>query len=145
MREKHIVLLPKEDYWEWVRAAQKYVLAFNVNITPEPDTAGRHFSPGQMVTIANVPDGYPQQGDILKWFEQKYPGAKLDSIDVTSPDDLAGKLQTRVDTNDRYGGNVQIEGVLKLHWPTDYSKVTQPFGVNADIYGQFGESASQVI
>ena len=55
MAEFQIVLLPRQDYWEWVRACQEYVLAFGPNLTSDPLTAGRYMSPRQVITFPDVP------------------------------------------------------------------------------------------
>jgi len=134
--EKHIVLLPRENYWDWVKAAQEYVLAYGVNMTQDPGTAGRFAYPEQMVTIVNAPNGYPELGDAVSWFEQEYPEATLDVIEVETPEELAKVLEERVKDEDRYG--LYISDPIRLHWPTDYFKITQPFGANPEIYAYYG-------
>lgn len=140
MPEKHIILLPKRDYWDWVKAVQNYVQAFNVNVTPDVNTAGKQRAPGQIVTVINPPDGYPAEGDIKAWFMKNYASAKLDVIDVSAPEELKKRLQERIDRADRYGERTGPEASppFRLRWPTDYPKISQPFGANPEIYSRYG-------
>ncbi|MBW8010128.1 MAG: M23 family metallopeptidase [Chloroflexi bacterium] len=141
MPENQIMLLPKRDYWEWVKATQKYMLAFGVNVTPNPDNAGKYATSNFTVSIANPPNGYPNQGNILEYFTTNYPAAKLDVIEAATPQEFSAKLEIRVDARDRFGRQVdekgQIDTAIRLHWPTDYPRVNQAFGANPEIYAQW--------
>lgn len=130
MPDYQIMLLPRNNYFGWVAAARDYVMRYGVNLTPEPDTAGR-FGGGQpVVTIAIAPGEYPQ-GDIVGWFGQNYPNVMLDPIEAATPEDLRAVLAARLAANDRYG---RLSKAFRLAWPTEYPKITQPFGANPDIY-----------
>ena len=135
MSEYQIMLLPRLNYWDWVRACRDYVQAFGPSLTPDPDTAGRSMAPNQTVTIVQAPDGYPSQGDIVAWFVRRYPAARLDVVPAASPSELEERLQARIRIQDRYG---QAGRSFYLLWPTDYTVITQPFGANPDIYRRFG-------
>lgn len=135
MPEYQIILLPRQNYWDWVRACRDYVQAFGTSLTPDPDTAGRTMAPNQTVTIVQAPDGYPAQGDITAWFRQRYPAARLDLVPASTPAELEERLQGRIHSQDRYGQSTQA---FRLGWPTDYATITQPFGANPEIYGRFG-------
>ena len=58
MAEDHILLLPVNNYFKWVRASKKYVLKFAVTLTPDPVKAGSKSN----VTIAATQDGLPRPG-----------------------------------------------------------------------------------
>ena len=126
-----IILLPKDNYWQWVEAAKDYVLKFGVNITPDPDSAARYMTPQQVVTIAGLPNGYPGQGDIQGWFRKNYPSLRTDFVAVKSADDFKATLAARLKANDRFG---EAGKAFKLLWPTDYPVVTQVFGANSTLY-----------
>ncbi len=102
MSEYQIILLPKADYFKWVEAVREYVLAFGPNFTNEPKSAARYAFAPLIVTIADVPGGYPEQGDIRLWFQRYYPRVKLDLVPARTPEDLRLALQRRVQAKDRY-------------------------------------------
>ena len=130
-----MVLLPKENYWTWVQAARDYVLKFGANLTPDPDSAGRYMPPQQVVIIAGLPNGYPEQGDIQAWFRQHYPGVRMDYIPAASPDAFRAALALRIAA----GAAIQATwSDIQLHWPTDYPVVLQAFGANPDLYRRWG-------
>ncbi len=135
MREHQIILVPRENFWEWVRAAREYILTFGPNITPDPNVAGRYMMPSQTVTIVLPPNGYPAYGDIRAWFHEHYPGVALDVVEVASPEELREVFAQRIAALDRYG---ESSRPFRLLWPTDYPVITQPFGANPDIYGRWG-------
>src|SRR5512139_2664709 len=88
-----VLLLPKENYWQWVEAARDYVLKFGANLRPDPATAGRYKFPQQVVVIAGLPNEYPEYGDIQAWFRQNYPTVRVNYIPSASPDTLHAALQ----------------------------------------------------
>lgn len=130
MPDYQIMLLPRNNYFRWVAAARDYVIRYGVNLTPEPDTAGRFGGGQQVITVAVAPGEYPQ-GDIVGWFGQNYPNVMLDPIEAPTPEDLKAVLAARLAANDRYG---RLSKAFRLAWPTEYPKITQPFGANPDIY-----------
>jgi murein DD-endopeptidase MepM/ murein hydrolase activator NlpD len=130
-----IILLPRQDYWSWVRACKEYVLKYGPNLTPDPATAARHMAPRQVVTFPAVPDGWAEQGDLQAWFLAHHPDLRLDVIQVSRPADLEEELKIRIETDDRFG---QKRGPFHLLWPTDFPVVTQPFGANPQIYRRWG-------
>lgn len=135
MRQHQIILVPRENFWEWVRAARAYILTFGPNITPDPHVAGRYMLPNQTVTIVLPPNGYPAYGDIRRWFQQHYPGVALDVIEVANPEELRQVLGQRIANLDRYG---EASRPFRLLWPTDYPVITQPFGAHPEIYSRWG-------
>lgn len=102
MADNHILLLPRDNYFEWVRSAAKYVLAFGVNITPDPQKAGQKYS----VTVVIAPGAYAEEGDIIVWFNQNYPDSQIDAIRVSSTDELSNRLQKRVDVGLQFGASI---------------------------------------
>ncbi|MBI3363154.1 MAG: M23 family metallopeptidase [Chloroflexi bacterium] len=133
MPPEQILLLPKDRYFDWVQAAKDYVMTYGANVTPDPATAAR-----SAITVT-APDGaglFPV-GDLAAWFNQNFPNTKLDLVAASGPGDLSAALKTRMDSNDRYGQAGQPSGALRLLWPTDYNQITQPFGVNPQIYARF--------
>jgi murein DD-endopeptidase MepM/ murein hydrolase activator NlpD len=130
-----IILLPRKDYWGWVRACKEYVLTFGVNLTADPATAAGYMAPRQVVTVPRVRDGYPEQGDIVTWFQSHHEGIRLDAIDASTPEELGQELGLRVRDHDRFG---QSRKPFAMVWPTDYPVVTQRFGANPRIYNRWG-------
>ena len=133
MAEFQIILLPKRDYYTWVRAASEYAKKYGVNITADPESAGRFMNPNQVVTIADVPGGFGRP--IEAWFRDNYPEVRLDVISTSSTDDFKKKLANRISNDDRYGHGSRP---FVLRWPTDYPVITQKFGMNPQIYRRFG-------
>lgn len=137
MTESHILLLPKENYFKWVKASQKFVLAFGVTITPNPAKAGRKES----VTVANLANGF-DEANVVEWMEDRFPDLMIDKIEVGTPEELQEILEARVAEKKRYGDLLiepdPIEMDIALQWPTDYPIVTQAFGANPQIYAMWG-------
>jgi murein DD-endopeptidase MepM/ murein hydrolase activator NlpD len=92
-------LLPREDYFEWVRATAKFVLAFGIGITPDPEKA----SSKDNLTVVVTPDGYPEYGDILAWLRKNAPDVRVDAIRIENPGGLKDLLQTRIDAGLKFG------------------------------------------
>src|SRR3990172_9209449 len=115
--EFQILLLPRTDYWIWLRACQDYVLAFGGGLTDDPGTAGRYMAPRQVITLPNRRDAFPEIGDAERWFQTRYPGIRLDLIDADTPEVMRRELGQRVAENDRYGTKRRP---FYLLWPTDY-------------------------
>ncbi len=140
MPEKQIILLPKQNYYQWVAAAKDYVLKFGPNVTPDPQTAASYAAPAQVITIANPPGGYGR--DIAQWFKDNHPELRLDVVNVNTPADFKNTLAVRIAANVQFipeSVPAKPESApLKLRWPTDYPKITQAFNVNPDIYRRFG-------
>lgn len=133
--EYQILLLPRKDYWEWVRAAKDYVLEYGPNMTQDPGTAARYMRPAQVVTFPLVKKGFPEIGDPEEWFYSNHAGIRIDPVPARTPDKFAHELARRIKDKDRYG---QKRKPFYLEWPTDYSVITQPFGANPQIYTRFG-------
>ncbi|TAK14236.1 MAG: M23 family metallopeptidase [Anaerolineae bacterium] len=147
MAESHILLLPEDDYYQWVRVARVFVLTYSVNITPDAVRAGR----SQNISVAVVDGGYPNQGDIIGWLRARFPDAMIDPIFVGSPAQLEVVLLERVERGQRYGTlkvppkeetlpaeQPEPPKSIRLYWPTDYHVITQRFGANPEIYSKWG-------
>ncbi len=148
MQSEQILLLPRNNYWEWVSACQDFVLKFDLNLTPDPEVAGRHFYPDQTITLINPEFGFPHLGSVEDWFKDKYPDANLDLVLVNKASELRNFLDERIQKDDPLGKNSSSERVrqsnwfssepIRLLWPTDYGSISQHFGVNPDIYSYWG-------
>ncbi len=144
MALKQIMLLPQVNYYQWAHTVQSYVLHFGSGITPDPEKA----SGKDVVSVIVTQNGYPEKGDIVSWLETEFPEVKVDPIVVESPADLGSVLQARIDRDKRFGDSFEEDSIsanlqypqdrLYLFWPTDYPTVLQHFGVNAEIYSQYG-------
>lgn len=145
MAKSHILLLPRNDYFKWVRAVQKYALHFGVGITPDPVKAGEK----DVISVAKAPNSYPHEGDIVSWLQLHHPKVLLDVIEVDSPEKLTEVLESRVSSDKPYSslmGAKSGEDVrsripkdrLYLFWPTDYPTILQPFGANPELYAPYG-------
>lgn len=130
-----IMLLPRRDYWEWVRACRDYVMRYGINLTSDPETAARYMAPLQVVSFPEMGEPFAEVGDLRSWFSEKHEGIWLDPIPAGNPSELQETLQARLDKEDRFG---QKQKPFYLLWPTDYPVVTQGFGANAHIYTRFG-------
>jgi Peptidase family M23 len=132
--EYQIVLLPRDDYWVWLRACRKYVLTFGAGLTDDPGTAARYMAPRQVITLPSRGDAFPEIGNASRWLQSRYPGVRVDVVNADTPDDMRDELSTRVAENDRYGARRRK---FYLLWPTDYAVVTQNFGANPQIYRRY--------
>jgi murein DD-endopeptidase MepM/ murein hydrolase activator NlpD len=130
-----IMLLPTERFWRWARACSKYVRTYGLNLTSDPVTAANYMAPGQVVSFPNLPSAFPEQGDLVEWFDANHPGIRVDPVQADGPDDFSAQLQIRLDEQDRYG---QRHRPFYLLWPTKYPVITQKFAANPQIYRRFG-------
>jgi murein DD-endopeptidase MepM/ murein hydrolase activator NlpD len=130
MAEDQLLLLPKQDYFEWVEAAREYVLKFGPNLTPDLVLAAR----AKTVTAPNG-QGLFTVGDLQEWFRQHSPQTRLDWVPAVNPEEWAVELGKRVRAGARYAAE---ERPITLAWPTDYNKVLQEFGANPDYYRRWG-------
>ncbi len=133
--EHQVILLPRENYWTWVRACTEYVLHYGPNLTQDPQTAAQYMSPAQVITFPAVSGGYPENGQLEEWFFKQHPGVRLDPISTETADGLREEFAQRIIDSDRYG---QKRKSFYLVWPTDYSVITQKYGANPQIYSRFG-------
>lgn len=130
-----IMLLPTERFWKWARACSQYVRTYGLNLTSSPATAANYMAPGQVVSFPDIPNAFPEQGNLVEWFDANHPGIRVDPVPADGPDDLSAQLQIRLDEQDRYG---QRHRPFYLLWPTKYPVITQKFGANPQIYQRFG-------
>lgn len=141
MAEEHIILLPKQNYFDWVKAIRDYVLNFHVNITPDPVRAGSK----DHITVVVPPHGYPSEGDIVKWLSARFAETVLHPVYVLNQEQLTAKLKELIDLGVPYRtetsestSSTSSPLPFRLFWPTDYPVITQGFGDNPEIYGAFG-------
>ncbi len=135
-----IILLPNDHYWDWVRACREYVMTYGPNLTADPGAAARYMAPQQVITFPNAPGAYVQSDNLLRWFDENYPGVRLDPVATGTPEGLEKEFRKRIKTHDRYG---QKRRPFYLVWPTDYPVVTQSFGANPQIYSRYGVPAHE--
>ncbi|MEJ2488128.1 MAG: M23 family metallopeptidase, partial [Anaerolineales bacterium] len=145
MAKKQILLLPRMDYYKWVRAVQKYALHFGIGITPDPGRTSDH----DVVTVISAPNSYPQHGDIERWLKTRYPDLLIDVIYIDRPAALIPILDERIMAGLPFDQNLGVKAGnevlprfpkdrLYLFWPTDYTTILQPFGDHPEIYMQYG-------
>jgi hypothetical protein len=133
--DDQILLLPRDRYWDWLQACSRYILTFGPNATPDPGVAARYMAPRQVVSFPHFEGAFPEIGDPLAWFRREAAGVRLDPVDAGSPEAMTKAMKRRVKQNDRYGAR---QRAFHLVWPTDYAVVTQPFGINPQIYRRYG-------
>lgn len=130
-----ILLLPKEDYWSWVRASRDFLMAFGGNLSPDPEVVLRSPLTELVVLYPAGERAFPDLGDVRDWFSARRPSLRLSPVAASTPEEFAAALQSRVEEQDPYG---DAERQISLVWPTDYPVVTQAFGANPHIYGRYG-------
>ena len=135
-----IILLPEENYWEWVRACRDYVLAYGCNLTSNRDTAAIYMAPSQVITFPLADKAESPFDDLASWIDERHPGIRLDPVLASSPRHMRQALKVRLEADDRYG---QRQRPFYLLWPSDYPVVTQKFGANPQIYSRFGMPAHE--
>lgn len=145
MAENQIILLPRINYYKWVRAVQRYALHFGVGITQDPAKVAGY----SIASVVIAQNSYPHEGNILDWLKLRYSEINIDPIFVESPELLTKLLDHRIEQGLQYGKLVgQKTGAhalpkyprnrFYLFWPTDYPTLLQPFGANPEIYSQYG-------
>jgi len=145
MAENHILLLPRIDYFRWVKAAQKFALHFGTGITSDPKKAGTY----KLVSVVVAANGYPNEGNIVQWLMQQFPDLNIDPIVAENQAKLSQILDQRIAKGLRYGKllgrNTGSEVLPKypsdrfyLFWPTEFPTVVQSFGANPEIYSRYG-------
>jgi murein DD-endopeptidase MepM/ murein hydrolase activator NlpD len=133
--DHQVILLPRENYWSWVRACSEYVLKYGPNLTQDPQSAAQYMAPAQVITFPVISGGYPGYGQLEEWFYSQHPGVRLDPISTDSTQGLQEEFGQRIVDSDRYG---QKRKSFYLIWPTDYSIITQKYAANPQIYSRFG-------
>jgi len=134
MTDQQILLLPRDDYWSWVDACKDYAARFGLNVTDDPLAAASFMAPLQTVTVAGLPNGYPAQGDIRRWFQGTEPGVRVDYVPAALPQDFHAALQARLSANQRFA----LPAGLRLRWPTDFGLLSQGFGEHPEVYRRWG-------
>ncbi|MGD2027428.1 MAG: M23 family metallopeptidase [Anaerolineales bacterium] len=145
MARSQILLLPRDQYFRWVRSVQKFALHFGVGITPDPSKAGNK----EVVSVVIAPNAFRREGDIVQWLKTRFPKLMIDVIHANSPEKLAAILDERIDIDTPYKTLINAKNEdkvvprypkdrLYLFWPTDYPTILQPFGANSELYVQYG-------
>ncbi len=129
------MLLPSENYWNWVRASSPYVMRFGPNITSDVHTAAAYMAPLQVITFPQIANGYGEYADLKQFFRNINPGIRLDMVEANDPEGFKEALKSRIQDDDRYG---QKQRPFYLLWPTDFAVITQEFRAHPEIYGRWG-------
>lgn len=136
-RKHQIILLPQKSYWKWVDAVREYVARFGASVTPSPENALGFHKPDQVISVVNMPGGYPQHGNVVDWLRRQSPDIPLDLLSAQTPDQLRQTLAERVGSGSQFGPapvDRQPRTAFCLLWPTDYLIKTQEFGDNPHLY-----------
>jgi murein DD-endopeptidase MepM/ murein hydrolase activator NlpD len=130
--DSHIVLLPNGCDWTWYEALQRYLLRYRVTVSQSADDAGSFHGRNHVVTAVIFPGAY--NADLRAWFQQNYPNAQFDPIEVNTPEELRARLDKRVahDADGRFGRGEPYAETLqpwelepfRLRWPM--GEVLQP-------------------
>jgi hypothetical protein len=99
--DTQIILLPKDNYSDWLEAAQRYALHFGANLTSDPETASRSMHLGHLVSVVVAPHAYAMP-DIVAWLRAAHPDLALDVVPATSPEELRLALAARIRSGDRF-------------------------------------------
>ena len=141
----HVILLPRQDYWQWVDAVREYAVHFNVTVTPSPQNALDFHHPDQVITVVNGSAGYPQYGDISAWLSQRSPNVQQDVLSASTPTELSAELGDRLRSGTELVAAAAAskpqpvtDAGLTLGWPTDYPTIVQAFGANPELYRRSG-------
>lgn len=151
MSVKHVVLAPKNDYYNWIKSIRLYLLTFDPKLTNEPENALSY----DVVTIINPSGSFSEEPDISSWLLAKNPNIQIDNMPVQTQEELAQAMHARVLANQRYGEkteqileaeeeivveakSVVIETEFKLSWPTEFPIVVQEFGGNSEMFSRWG-------
>ncbi len=113
MSDTQIILLPKEDYYAWLNAAKEYALQFGANFTSDPHSAGRYAA----ITVAAVPEAYDEP-DIVAWLQANFPQAKLDAVQVSTPDALKQALAPRIASGEQFPATLSAPAPTPAPKPT---------------------------
>lgn len=140
--QHQIILLPSEDYWDWVGGVRDYAVHYRASVTPSPENAVRFHRPKQVITLVDAPGAFGRDGGIVGWLRQAAPEVRLDVIKATTPAELRGVLGERVRQGQRFGAEA-ADGdpaalPLRLGWPTDHPVITQAFGATPEVYRRWG-------
>lgn len=117
----HALVLPDQDFSAWYAAAQAYERAFErVTIVRSP--RGNDLNRFYAVSAVEAPNVW-LNNNALAHIRRVYPNVvRVDTLRVSTPDQLRQLLQARIATNDRFGERVQdghLNDRFVLHWPTD--------------------------
>lgn len=117
----HALILPDQNFYEWLAAARLYVDAFDgVVVVRSP--GGNDLNRYRNVTAVGAPLTW-MQDSALYHIRRIYPlVVQVDVIAAETPDDLRTALQARIDDDDRYGeGETETQHIFHrfvLEWPT---------------------------
>lgn len=131
MAVHEIILLPKDNYYQWVEAAKDYAAQAGCTTTHDPDYAGRYLSPQQTIIVAGASGAYPAQGDIRAWLRANHAGVRVDYLACATPVEFRAALAARQTSQQQFDA---LAGDFRLRWPTDFARIHQAFGENPELY-----------
>ena len=117
----HALVLPDQNFYEWLAAARPYVEAFDgVVVVRSP--GGNDLNRYRNVSAVQAPLTW-MDDSALGHIRRVYPlVVMVDVIAAETPDQLRSALQTRIDADDRYGeANTETQHIFHrfvLEWPT---------------------------
>jgi hypothetical protein len=127
----HALVLPNQDFNEWLRAADAYIKAFErVAVVRSP--AGNDLNRYRNVTAVQAPAVWVGN-DALSHIRRVYPMVvRVDVIRCATPSDLNAALQPRIQLKDRYGEKITPGNIFDrftLEWPSDArpARITRGF------------------
>ena len=141
--QHQIILLPEENYWDWVGVVRDYAVRYRASVTPTPEKAVRFHRPNQVITLVDAPGAFADYAPIVDWLRQAAPEVALDVIRAGTPEELKSVLDERIRQGQRFGAQT-VDGhradalPLRLRWPTDHPVITQAFGATPEVYRRWG-------
>lgn len=134
-RISHALVLPDQDFLAWYAAAQAYERAFErVAIVRSP--RGNDLNRFYAVSAVEAPNVWLND-NALAHIRRVYPSVvRVDTIRVSTPDQLRQALQARIAANDRFGERTQdghLNDRFVLRWPTDAVPARIVRGFDADL------------
>ncbi|MCA9903730.1 MAG: M23 family metallopeptidase, partial [Anaerolineae bacterium] len=131
----HALVLPDQNFFDWLRATDPYTRAFErVVVVRSP--AGNDLNRYRDVTAVQTP-GVWINNDAVSHIRRAYPNVvRIDVINVTTPDQLRTKLETRIAQADRFGENLNdghINDRFIIMWPSDAQPARILRKFNADL------------
>ena len=117
----HALVLPDQNFYEWLQVARPYLDAFE-GVTVVRSPAGNDLNRYRNVTAVQAPLTWMDDSALFH-IRRVYPQVVMvDVILAETPDALRPSLQSRIDSDDRYGAAdtdpAHIFERFVLEWPT---------------------------
>jgi hypothetical protein len=139
----HGLVLPEENFMNWLKAAEPYTKAFErAAVVRSP--AGNDLNRYRNITAIQAP-GVWVNNDALSHIRRVYPMVvQVDVIRVNTPAEMASVLQQRIAQNDRYGERISPANIntrFTLEWPSD----ARPARITGAFNQQIGDRKNEGI